>query len=184
MWWNALYFFAACCLSPFLTTATPLLEACIDASSPALRDKPLAPDPYIINHYPLEVDQVKMQHYGAAMTFESVATAAIDGMMIAYIYLDIVDKTAHQKVQMPQQEYKRRERSYEISLGSDLYAEDSFTVDDLNLIMRTIFQWGRTFQPREFEFVWMRRGKFHVMGSLKNGGRVLGEGANGTTSFS
>lgn len=70
---------------------------------------------------------------------------------------------------MPGGEYKRIEHDYQIDMGKDLYAEGDFTLNDLTLILTTIFQWGKTFESREFEFQWMRRGKFHVIGSLKNG---------------
>ena len=142
----------------------------------------MASDPYMLSDYPLENDQVKFLHYGDLMTLESIANAAFDGLVVAYIYLDKVDKLAHQSILMPQQEYKRSAPSYEISLGSDLYAVDAFTVDGLQLIMRVLFRWGQTFQPREFEFQWARKGRFHVTGWVKKGVGVFGEVRNGTTA--
>lgn len=155
---------------------------CTNASthqSPSLQVKPDPPNPSISDGYPTPTDKIILSFGHAPLNFESIADAAYDGLIWILAQTSGPRGGKWQTDPVPGGNYKRLEESYQIDIGTDLYSEKDMTYIDLTFVFKLIYKFARLYQLREFKIQWLKGGKPHVYGELKNRARLAGSQGNG-----
>ena len=117
---------------------------------------------------------MKISNFGGPLSFETLAMACFDGMLQTYLMSRGGDEL------VPNGEFIRMKGGFQFDIGLDLYSESDFPLNDLAMILNTIYGWGTQYQPREFRFQWFQKGRPYILGSLRNAPRLMSGIGNGT----